>query len=150
MKIDRITLREIEMPLIRFFETSFGRTTMRRIILVEATADGVSGWGEVTCGESPFYNEEWTDGAWLIARDFAAPRLLQREIAGPEETGHWTEHIRGHRMACGGLETAIWDLSARLERVPLWQRIGGGARKEIPCGVSIGIKDAVDDLLETI
>ncbi|MCX6620753.1 MAG: o-succinylbenzoate synthase, partial [Acidobacteria bacterium] len=66
MKLERIVLREVEMPLIRFFETSFGRTTLRRILLVEAVSDGISGWGEVTCGENPFYNEEWTDGAWLI------------------------------------------------------------------------------------
>ena len=36
MKLDRITLRQIRMPLVHFFETSFGRTTQRDIILVEA------------------------------------------------------------------------------------------------------------------
>ncbi|MCC7499592.1 MAG: o-succinylbenzoate synthase [Bryobacterales bacterium] len=150
MKIERVTLREITMPLVHFFETSFGRTTTRRIILVEADAGGVSGWGEVSCGERPFYNEEWTDGAWLILRDFAVPRLLHREIDGPEQAGHWMAHIRGHRMTCGGLEAAVWDLAAREQDMPLWQRIGGGARRRIPCGVSIGVKDSVEDLLETI
>ena len=65
------------MPLVHFFETSFGRTTHRRIILVEVVSQGVSGWGEVTCGENPFYNEEWTDAAWMIVRDYVAPRVLQ-------------------------------------------------------------------------
>jgi len=63
MRIERVTLRHIRMPLVHFFETSFGRTTERDIILVEAAGEGASGWGEVTAGESPFYNEEWTDGA---------------------------------------------------------------------------------------
>ncbi|MDQ2899931.1 MAG: o-succinylbenzoate synthase, partial [Acidobacteriota bacterium] len=69
MKIDRIVLRQLRMPLVHFFETSFGRTYKRDIILVEAIADGVSGWGEVTAGENPFYNEEWTAASWMIVRD---------------------------------------------------------------------------------
>ena len=79
MKIERITLRQIRMPLVHFFETSFGRTYERDIILVEAQGDGVSGWGEVTAGENPFYNEEWTgfgvaDPARLRGAARAGPR----------------------------------------------------------------------------
>src|SRR5215469_98820 len=150
MKLDRVTLRQIRMPLVRFFETSFGRTTERSIILVEVESDGVSGWGEVTAGENPFYNEEWTESAWLILRDYLGPRLTQRELAGPEEVASLSEHIRGHQMARGGIEAAVWDLAARLDQVPLWKKIGGGARLEIPCGVSIGIQESVPDLLATI
>ena len=82
MKIDKIVLRQVRMPLVHFFETSFGRTTHRRIILVEVISQGVSGWGEVTAGENPFYNEEWTECAWLILKDYAVPRVLGQELAG--------------------------------------------------------------------
>src|SRR5579872_1664656 len=150
IKLDRIVLREIALPLIHFFETSFGRTTHRRIILVEAQADGLSGWGEATCGENPFYNEEWTDSAWLILRDYIAPRVLKHEFENASDVGTRTAHIRGHNMARGGLEVAIWDLEARLNNRPLWQQIGGGVRLVIPCGVSIGIQDSVPQLLEKI
>ena len=150
MKIDRITLRMISMPLVHFFETSFGRTTERHMILVEVHGDGVSGWGEVTAGENPFYNEEWTGSAWPILRDYAIPRVLGREIASAADVYPLTAHIRGHNMAKGGLETAIWDLEARQKGIPLWQAIGGGARREIPCGVSIGIQDSTRDLLAKI
>jgi len=149
LKIERIVLREIRMPLVRFFETSFGRTTERRIVLVEAIAEGVSGWGEVTAGEHPFYNEEWTDSAWLILRHYAGPRLLGHPLAGAEEAAGRLEHIRGHRMACGGLEAALWDLEARLQGLPLYRLIGG-VHKQIPCGVSIGIQESVDELLARI
>jgi o-succinylbenzoate synthase len=138
------------MPLVHFFETSFGRTTERHIILVESVASGVSGWGECTAGENPFYNEEWTDSAWLILRDYAIPRVLGRALSGPEDVAPLTAHIRGHKMARGGLETAVWDLAARQAGQPLWQTIGGGARHEIPCGVSIGIQESVEQLLEKI
>jgi O-succinylbenzoate synthase len=138
------------MPLVHFFETSFGRTTERRIVLVEVSSGGISGWGEVTCGENPFYNEEWTDAAWLILRDYVAPRVLHHEFGCAADVGFRTGHIRGHLMTRGGLEVAVWDLEARMLGKPLYQHIGGGARREIPCGVSIGIQDSVPQLLEKI
>ncbi len=150
MKIEQITLRQIRMPLVHFFETSFGRTFERHMILVEVKSEGLSGWGEVTAGENPFYNEEWTAAAWMIVRDYAAPRLAGRELASAADAAPLTAHIRGHQMARGGLEAAVWDLEARRNGVPLYRQIGGGARKEIPCGVSIGIQDSVPQLLEKI
>jgi o-succinylbenzoate synthase len=150
MLLDQITLREIRMPLVHFFETSFGRTTERYIVLVEVQSGGVSGWGEVTCGENPFYNEEWTDSAWLILRDYVAPRVLNHNFECAADVGSRSAHIRGHLMARGGLEAAVWDLEARLLGKPLYQHIGGGARREIPCGVSIGIQNSVGQLLEKI
>src|SRR3984957_7448588 len=150
IRIDRITLREIRMPLVHLFETSFGRTTERRIVLVEVSSDGLSGWGEVTCGENPFYNEEWTDAAWMIVRDYVAPRILHVSFESAAEAGVRSEHIRGHYMARGGVEAAVWDLEARLKGLPLWEHIGGGWFKEIACGVSIGIQNTISDLLKTI
>ncbi|HEV2448009.1 MAG TPA: o-succinylbenzoate synthase, partial [Candidatus Sulfopaludibacter sp.] len=131
-------------------ETSFGRTYERDIVLVEAQGEGISGWGEVTAGENPFYNEEWTGSAWPLLREYIAPRVLGRDLKGPEDVAPLTRHIRGHKMARGGLETAVWDLAARLAGQPLWKQIGGGARREIPCGVSIGIQDSVDQLIDKI
>jgi O-succinylbenzoate synthase len=150
MKIDQIVLRHIRLPLVHFFETSFGRTYERDIILVEAISEGVSGWGEVTAGEKPFYNEEWTGSIWPLLTDFVAPRVLHHEFVLAEEVDARTAHIRGHKMARGGMEAAIWDLQARLANQPLWQTIGGGARREISCGVSIGIQDSVPQLLTKI
>jgi o-succinylbenzoate synthase len=150
IQVDKITLRQIRMPLLHFFETSFGRTTERHMVLVEVSSGGLSGWGEVTAGENPFYNEEWTDSAWLIVRDYAAPRVLNHKLESAADVNERTAHIRGHNMARGGLEVAVWDLEARMAGRPLYQLIGGGARREIPCGVSIGIQDSVPQLIEKI
>ncbi|HLK19788.1 MAG TPA: o-succinylbenzoate synthase [Bryobacteraceae bacterium] len=150
IKLERINLRQIRMPLVHFFETSFGRTTERHMVLVEAVAGGISGWGECTAGENPFYNEEWTDSAWLILRDYVAPRVLNHEFASAADVDGRTSHIRGHNMARAGLEVAVWDLEARMKGQPLYRHIGGGARREIPCGVSIGIQNSVPELLQKI
>jgi len=148
-RIDQTRLRQIAMPLVRPFETSFGRTVERQIILVEAVADGVSGWGEVTAGEHPFYNEEWTESAWLILQQYAGPAALGRTLEAAAGCAPLFAHIREHRMAWGGLEAAVWDLEARLLGQPLWRHVGG-TRTEISCGVSIGIQESVAALVETI
>jgi O-succinylbenzoate synthase len=148
-KVDQVRLHQISMPLVHFFETSFGRTYSRDMILVEVVSEGVSGWGEVTCGEHPFYNEEWTESAWLLLKNYIAPKALGKTL-NAQTAGQLSAGIRGHKMAQGGFEVACWDLQARLNGVPLWQEIGGGARHEIPCGVSIGIQDSVDQLIEKI
>jgi O-succinylbenzoate synthase len=149
-QVERIILRQIRMPLVHFFETSFGRTYERHMVLVEVVSDGLSGWGECTAGENPFYNEEWTESAWLIARDYVAPRVLKHTFDTASQVADRTSHIRGHRMACGGVEVAVWDLDARRNGVPLASQIGGGTRPEIACGVSIGIQESVPQLLKRI
>lgn len=150
IRIERVIVRHLRMPLVHFFETSFGRTTTRDIILVEVVSDGTSGWGEVTAGENPFYNEEWTESAWLLLKHYLAPRVLGVTLDSAAEVNDRTRHIRGHKMARGGLEAAVWDLESRQLGRPLWQHIGGGARTEIPCGVSIGVQENVEELLRKI
>jgi o-succinylbenzoate synthase len=150
MKITQIELREIRLPLIHFFETSFGRTTERRIVLVRLTdEDGADGWGECTAGEGPFYCEEWTHSAWSTLETYLAPMVLGREVAGAADIFSLMKAVRGNRMAKGALETACWDLEARRAGIPLWIHLGG-VRREIPCGVSIGIQDTPEALFDKI
>jgi O-succinylbenzoate synthase len=149
MKVERITLREIRMPLLTTFETSFGATAERRILLVEVEGEGSTGWGEVTAGEQPFYNEESTDTAWYILREFAIPQVIAKPLASAAEAAERWKSLRGHRMATGGLEAALWDWEARLQARPLHALLGG-TQRVIPCGVSIGIKPTIDELLATI
>lgn len=143
-------LREIRLGLVHFFETSFGRTTERRIILVRVLdEEGGEGWGECTAGEGPFYSEEWTETAWHTIKEFLAPALMGRDVESAAQARDSMLRVRGHRMAKAALETACWDLEARRLGLPLWRHLGG-ARQEIPCGVSIGIQDSVAALLEKI
>ena len=150
MIIASIELREIRLPLVHFFETSFGRTTERRIIVARVTnSDGGEGWGECTCGEGPFYSDEWTETAWPTLKDFLAPMVVGREVAAAENVHDLMKRVRGHRMAKAAIETACWDLEAKRAGVPLWRHLGG-VQPEIPCGVSIGIQDSPEQLIEKI
>ncbi len=149
MKIEAITLREIQMPLVHFFETSFGRTYTRRILLVTVHSEGVDGWGESVVGEDPFYSSEWIETAWPTMTKYLIPALLGQRIESGRECPALFSKVRAHRMAKAGLENAIWDAEATQKKLPLWKLLGG-TRREIPCGVSIGIQDSVEQLLEKI
>ena len=148
MKIERIILREIGMELIHPFETSFGVTHDKRILLTEVISEGVSGWGEVTCKSLPLYNEEFIDASWFLIRDGLAPRLLGEDLKA-SDVGDLLSFIRGHHMTRAALETAIWDIEARQAWKPLWEHIGG-SRADLNCGVSIGIQKSIPVLLEKI
>jgi O-succinylbenzoate synthase len=149
MLLRSLTLREIHLPLVTPFETSMDRVTERRIILAEANLDGVSGWGECTAGESPYYCPEDTDTAWHILKNYLWPMLRGRELSSAADVWPLLEHVRGHNMAKATIETAVWDAEAKLKNLPLWKLLGG-QRTEIPCGVSIGIKDSLDELVSTV
>jgi O-succinylbenzoate synthase len=149
MKIDAIYLRELRIPLVKPFETSFGRTTDRRILLVEIKSEGLTGWGECVAGEHPYYSYETVDTAWLILMTELAPRLAAVDIAHSGKCSSILKQVRGHRMAKAALENAVWDLEAQLRGVPLAQLIGG-TREVIDCGVSIGIQASIPALLEEV
>ncbi len=148
MRLKKVTLREIHLPLIAPFETSFDRTTTRRILLVEADVDGVAGWGECTVDANPSYSYETVETAWHILRDHIWPTLKDKDIAAAEvwDLLGW---IRGHNMAKGGLETAIWDAEAKQKNLPL-AKLLGGVREEISCGVSIGIQPTIEALIAKV
>jgi O-succinylbenzoate synthase len=148
--IDTIELSEITLPLIHFFETSFGRTTRRRIILVRVIGPhGAEGWGECTAGEGPFYSDEWTETAWATLNEFLAPMVVGRQVQDAAAVSDLMKSVRGHRMAKAAIETACWDLEAKRAGVPLWRHLGG-IHEEIACGVSIGIQNSPEELLEKI
>ncbi|HEV7220301.1 MAG TPA: o-succinylbenzoate synthase [Terriglobales bacterium] len=149
MKVEAITLREIQMPLVHFFETSFGRISSRRLILVTAHCDGVDGWGECVADDGPFYSSEWSETAWATMGKYLVPAILGRELKSASACVPLMARIRGHRMAKAALENAVWDAEAKQKQIPLWKLLGGTLR-EVPCGVSIGIQDSIPQLLNKI
>jgi O-succinylbenzoate synthase len=149
LNIDAIHMREINMPLAYPFETSFGLTTGRRILLIEIESEGLTAWGECVAGEHPYFSDEMIDTAWIITETELAPRLLEGEIEGGGSVPGLLKQVRGHRMAKAALENAVWDLEAQAEKVSL-SHLLGGTRKLIPCGVSIGIQPTLVELMDKI
>lgn len=149
MKVEAITIRELRMPLKFFFETSFGRTESRRVILVTAHCEGVDGWAECVAGDGPFFSYEWVETAWATLRDFLVPAMVGATFSVAKESAALMSRVRGHNMAKAALENALWDAEARQKQQPLWMLLGG-TLSEIACGVSIGIQDSHEQLLDKI
>jgi O-succinylbenzoate synthase len=150
VQVRRVELRQIPLALRHPFQTSFGTTTERNIILVRVEdADGGEGWGECVADDDPFYSEEWTESAWAVMTRFLAPMLVATPIEDAAAVDTLFAPVRGNRMAKAALESACWDLEARNRNVPLWQLLGG-TRSEIASGVSIGLQPTIDDLLERV
>lgn len=149
MRIDAICLRELQIPLVQPFETSFGVTTDRRVLLIELRAEGLTGWGECVAGEHPYYSEESIDTAWQVSVQELAPALA---AADPEHGGKCPgifKKVRGNRMAKAALENAVWDLESQMRGIPLSELLGG-VRETIACGVSIGIQPTLERQLAEI
>jgi len=149
MKVEAVTIRELRMPLKYFFETSFGRTESRRVLLVTAHCEGGDGWAECVASDAPFFSYEWIETAWLTIREFLAPAIIGAKMSQARESAALMSRVRGHNMAKAALENALWDVEARQKQQPLWKLLGG-TLNEIACGVSIGIQDSHDQLLDKI
>src|SRR5712691_6379081 len=149
MRIESVTLRKLKMRLKSPFETSFGATHDRTVVLVELLADGLTGWSEVAASEGPFYNSETGDTAWLIIRAFLVPLILGKELGGASDIPCIFTAIRGHEMARKAMENALWDVEAQQKNLSL-ARLLGGTQSEITCGVSLGLEATPEVLLERV
>jgi O-succinylbenzoate synthase len=149
VRIERLELRLLRLPLVRFFETSFGRVDERVFLLVTVEGEGATGVGECVADANPFYSAETTRTAWHIISEFLAPLVLGRTFSHPREIYGALAPVRGHQMAKAAVEMAAWDLAARQRGISL-STLLGGSRATIESGVSIGIQDSLDELVERV
>lgn len=148
-QIDEVVLRVVQLPLKEPFTVSFGTVKERDQIVVELRGGGISGWGESAVLPFPFYNHETPQTALHILRDFAVPMFFANKPGTPQDTAAVFRHIVGNRIARSGLEMAYWDWLAKSKGLPLYKLLGG-SRSEIPVGISIGIYEQDDVLLERV
>ncbi|TYP79413.1 o-succinylbenzoate synthase [Paenibacillus methanolicus] len=149
MRIDKIEMRQIQVPLKDPFETSFGRMDRKDCVIISVHSGGIVGYGESTAFSHPFYNEETTGTIWYMLEHFLIPALLGKEVASPEEVSGLFASVRRNHMAIAAIETAVWDLYAKQNGIPLSQALGG-EKQEIEVGVSIGIEPTVDLVVQNV
>jgi O-succinylbenzoate synthase len=146
-------LREITLPLVAPFQTSFGTQTARRILLVRAEAerDGATfdGWGECVAGDEPTYSAEYVDEAALTIATQLAPRLRDEGPVAAEAVAGVLAPIKGHAMAKAAVEMAVLDAGLRAEGRSFADYLGAG-RARVPSGVSVGIHPSIGALLDAV
>ena len=144
-----VELRLIRLPLVRPFRTSFGTSTSKTCVLVRVETDHGFGWGECVADEEPGYSEEWNDGAWLVIRDFLAPALFRAGDVSVEEVEAVFRVVRGHPMAKAALIDAVLDAELRARGESLATYLGA-ERDRVACGVSLGMTETTEMLLEQV
>ncbi len=150
MIIEEVRLDRLEMPLKHPFETSFGKLMKRDFVVVSATSDGITGYGESTAFPLPFYNEESTETVLYILKELIIPQVLKMEkLEHPEDLVQIFQTVKGHRMSKAALEGAVWDLYCKKKGVSLSKALGG-TKTEIDVGVSIGIEPTIEELLDRV
>jgi len=148
VKIESVELRRVHLDLVAPFETSFGVQTERDVLLVKAITDAGEGWGECVAGEEPTYSSEYVDGAQHVLIHHLVPRLRNRDISAADVAG-LLRPVHGHQMAKAAIEMALLDAELRA-RGESFGKFFGATRKEIDCGVSVGIHPTIGELLATV
>ena len=149
MKIERLLLQHLRMPLVAPFETSFGRIHQRECILVTLQAEGISGYGECVADRAPGYSYETTGTSWHILKDFISPLLFSGDFEAANDYQHRMAAIRGHHFAKAGVEMALWDLFGKRGGQSL-RSLLGGKRERVEVGVSIGLQDSPAALVSRV
>ncbi|HEY2025361.1 MAG TPA: o-succinylbenzoate synthase [Gemmatimonadaceae bacterium] len=141
LHVDRITIREIRLTLKEPFRISSGIVQQRRIALLELTdRDGATTWSECVAFEMPNYSSETIETAWYAIKEWFAPRVLGRDLRGPEDVhALLAKDIKGHNMAKAAVEMGCWGLAAESTGVAL-SKLLGGTREQVPTGISIGLQ----------
>ena len=150
MRLARLDLKLVRLPLVRPFRTSSSVKDHLSHILVRVEDDsGAFGWGECASPSDPYYCPETTETCWHILRDFLGPLVLGKDWESIDDLEAFYRLVKGNNFAKAGLEMACCDLLARSIGVSL-SRFLGGVRPRIASGVSLGIEDNIDALLQTI
>ena len=150
MKITEIKLHQLLMTMKNPFTTSFGTQQKRFITIVEAIdEDGVSGFGECVSGEDPLYSEEFMDATLIALKKYFGPLVINKEISHPDEVWEIYKPFKRNNMAKASIEGAVWDLYAKKKGITLAEAMGG-TKKEVDVGVSLGLEDTDELLLERI
>ncbi|MEO8606448.1 MAG: o-succinylbenzoate synthase [Chloroflexota bacterium] len=155
--IKNIALHTIALPFVEPLKTSFGNDPVKATVLVEAqTAEGVTGWGEITVEVAPGYAAETPVTSTHIAKNFLIPRLIGQTFSQPHEAQKLMKSVRGHHHTKFGLETAIWDALAKANDLRLADLFatylpeGNASRGYAVVGVSIGIQKSIEDTIKVI
>ena len=149
MKLEKIHLYQVSMPLLAPFETSFGRIDRRECLLVEIHAEGITGYGECAADRDPGYSYETTGTAWHILSEFLIPEILGVDVQDPNELQRRMLSVRGHLMAKAGLEMAVWDLMGKSQGRSLKEMLGG-VRSQVDVGVSVGLQESPAKLVKVV
>jgi O-succinylbenzoate synthase len=150
MKLQEIELSTIHLPLVRPFRTSFGTQTIREVLMVKVTNEnGTIGWAECVAMSEPLYSPEYVIGCLDLMKRFLIPALCAKDSITAEDVPVVLKPFLGGQMAKAALETAILDAQLKDQGISLAKYLGA-TKTKVECGVSVGIANNLDALVEEV
>ena len=177
MRIDRIELNHVAMPLISPWRTAYGEDAAIHSVLCRLTSGSVDAWGESAPFAAPCYSPEWAGGIFSLCRDWLAPQIIGQDISSGADLQQRLALFKGNPFAKAILDTAWWALQSRIANKPLHELLAWNGdrsifastrgddskavlakmdlspfavRTEVPVGADFGVMDSLDDLLEGV
>ncbi|MEV8285859.1 o-succinylbenzoate synthase [Streptomyces niveus] len=149
MRIERVELRRVSLPLVSPFRTSLGIEYERSALVVRVTTPDGEGWGECVAGADASYSSEYVEGAEDVLLRHLVPPLLSAESVTAAAVAPLLAGVKGHRMAKAALETAVLDAELRSYGMSFAAGLGAVADR-VPSGVSVGIMDSVPEVADAV
>ncbi|MFC1597831.1 o-succinylbenzoate synthase [Planctomycetota bacterium] len=149
MQIDSIEIFHVALPLCRPLATPNGPSDTLQTVLVRIDSGEAAGWGEASPGGAPVAGPEWAGGVFGCLRDWLAPAVVGRSVDSGKSLQELLAGFRGNQFAKAALDTAWWDLQARLAGKPLHEMLGG-QREAVEVGVGFDQMDSIDEFFAAI
>lgn len=149
MKIDRVTLTHVRIPLTEPFRISSGEIAEKDAILVGVSAGGVTGFGEASPMSGSFYSSETPESVWKELSETIVPAVLKKRADSVSSANKVLKSLKASAFAKAGMETAFWDLEGQQSGKPLWKLLGGSERT-LESGLAVGIYPSIAQLLNAI
>ena len=149
MKIDRLDVYHVAMPLIYPWRTAYGVDYEIHSVLVKATSGEHTAWSEATPFLAPHYSPESALTVYYLVTEVFGPHVVGREY---ETAGDLLDRLaifKGNPFAKASLEISWWTLESAMTSTPL-HRLLGGETREVIAGADFGIQDSIDMLLGNI
>jgi O-succinylbenzoate synthase len=150
MLIDRVEIWHVSMPLLQPWKTAYGSDSAQQSVIVKmTTSDGVFAHGESAPFAAPTYSPEWAAGVFALVKDWLAPRLVGKDIRSGEQLQEALSVFKGNPFAKAALDTAWWNLHAKMEGRPLHELLGA-TRDSVAVGADFGVQPSLESLVQQV
>lgn len=139
MNITKVEVIPFGIPIKRFAD-AYAEVHRSNAVLVKIyTNDGSVGFGEACAWEPEFYGETLESVSSSISK-YVAPQIIGMD---PLDINHVLSKVDATlaRVTCAkeGIDLALFDLAARVLKVPVYTLLNGSFRDKIPIACEIGI-----------
>jgi L-Ala-D/L-Glu epimerase len=149
MKIERVEVFGVAVPLIGEYKNAYLSKTVQKSVIVRVTAGGLAGYGNID--PTPGYSKEQTPDHLMVLNGKLAPLLVGMDATNVHAVLAKIEPaVKGFLDSKAALEMACVDLAARIAGLPVHAYLGGAVKGRLLFNAWIGILPPDEAAKETL